>query len=170
MQHRSPFIYRLVFQSNAFTLVYTPYRHTQTLNHRHLWEIDCPLAIVGRPATGAECGANQYTCPAYGAKKCFIAAARAGDITTSVNKGKRARPMISLLFLDVYALNSRAVYQLREYLLQKGKYHLYGWPPVFLVCIQRLYLCWNNSRFTCLIKSKPVKQEVSRTVILPFTK
>ena len=31
-------------------------------------------------------GANQYTGPARGAKKCFIAAAAAGDITNAVNK------------------------------------------------------------------------------------
>ena len=47
-------------------------------------------------------GANQYTGPACGTKKCFIAAAAAGDITTTVNKGRRAGPMSSLLFLDVY--------------------------------------------------------------------
>ena len=50
-------------------------------------------------------GANQYTGPA---KKCFIAAAAAGDITTIVNKGRWAGPMSSLLLLDVYALNSQS--------------------------------------------------------------
>ena len=54
-------------------------------------------------------GANQYTGPAGGAKKCFIAAAAAGDITTTVNKGKRAGPMSSLLLLDVYALHALSV-------------------------------------------------------------
>ena len=49
-------------------------------------------------------GANQYTGPACGAKKCLIAAAAAGDITISVNKGRRAGPMSSLLLLDVYGL------------------------------------------------------------------
>ena len=47
-------------------------------------------------------GANQYTGPACGAKKCFIAAAAAGDITTRVNKGRQAGAMSSLLLLDVY--------------------------------------------------------------------
>ena len=47
-------------------------------------------------------GANQYTGPACGAKKCFIVAAAAGDITTTINKGRRAGPMSSLLLLDVY--------------------------------------------------------------------
>ena len=47
-------------------------------------------------------GANQYTGPA---KKCFIAAAAAGDITTIVNKGRWAGPMSSLLLLDVYGSN-----------------------------------------------------------------
>ena len=36
------------------------------------------MAVVDGPAAGAECGANQYTCPAYSAKKCFIGAAAAG--------------------------------------------------------------------------------------------
>ena len=38
------------------------------------------------------------------------------------------------------------------------------------VQIQLLWLCWVNNRFTCSVKSKPVKQEVSHTVILPLTK
>ena len=74
------------------------------LCHRHLREIDCSSAIVGGPAAGAESGANQYTGPACGAKKCFIVAAAAGDITTTINKGRRAGPMSSLLLLDVYEL------------------------------------------------------------------
>ena len=51
-------------------------------------------------------GANQYTGPSCGTKKCFIAAAAAGDITSTVNKGRRAGPMGSLLLLDVYGLES----------------------------------------------------------------
>ena len=47
-------------------------------------------------------GTNQYSGPACGAKKCFIEAGEAGDITTTVNKGRRAGPMSSLLLLDVY--------------------------------------------------------------------
>jgi len=34
--------------------------------------------------------------------------------------------------------------------------------------LQLLYLCLINNRFTCLAKSKPVKQEVSHTVIVPL--
>ena len=49
-------------------------------------------------------GANQYTGPACGAKKCFIAAAAAGNITTTVNKGRHAGPISSLLLLDVYVI------------------------------------------------------------------
>ena len=64
--------------------------------------LECSSAIVGGLATGAVSGANQYTGPAHGTKKCFIAAAAAGDITTTVNKGRRAGPMSSLLLLDVY--------------------------------------------------------------------
>ena len=44
---------------------------------------------------------------------------------------------------------------------------LYGWPPVYFVCIQLLCSCCINNSFTCLSKSKPVKQEVSGTVIIP---
>ena len=43
---------------------------------------------------------------------------------------------------------------------------LYGWPPACFVLIQLLYWCWISISFTCLVKSKPVKQEVSRTVTL----
>ena len=49
-------------------------------------------------------GANQYACPACGAKKCFIVLAAADDITTTVNKSRQAGPMSSLLLLDVYNL------------------------------------------------------------------
>ena len=53
--------------------------------------------------------ANQYTGlagPACGTKKCFIAAAAAGNITTTVNKGRQPRLMSSLLLLDVYGYNT----------------------------------------------------------------
>ena len=48
----------------------------------------------------------------------------------------------------------------------KSEVSLYGWPVNF-DWIHRLYLCWIGNSFPCLVKSKPVKQEVSRTVILP---
>ena len=38
---------------------------------------------------------------------------------------------------------------------------VHGWPPVYIACIQLLCLCWNSNSFTCSVKSKPVKQEVS---------
>ena len=47
---------------------------------------------------------------------------------------------------------------------------MYYCPPVALVCIQLLCLCWNSNRFTCLDKSKPVKQEVNCTVIHSLTR
>ena len=71
--------------------------------HRYLREIDCSLTVVGRPPLALNPGANQYTSPAYSAKKCFIVAAAAGNITTTVNKGRQSKPMSSLLLLDVYA-------------------------------------------------------------------
>ena len=55
------------------------------------------LAIAGRPATiqamAMNLGANQYTSPKFGAKACFMVA---GNITTSVNKGRWAGPMSGL--------------------------------------------------------------------------
>ena len=44
------------------------------------------------------------------------------------------------------------------------------WPPVGLVWIQPLCLCSINKIFTCSVKSTPVRQEVSHTVILALTK
>ena len=49
-----------------------------------------------------------------------------------------------------------------------GEVSLYGWSPVCFVCIQLICLCWMNNSFTCFVKSKPVKQKVSCTVILPL--
>ena len=76
-------------------------------NHRHLREIGCSLAIVGGPAAGAECGGKSTQLPLIWCKKCFIAAAAAGNITTTVNKGRPGRPMSSLLLLDVYGHNPK---------------------------------------------------------------
>ena len=55
-------------------------------------------------------------------------------------------------------------------LTSKGEVSLYDWPPVWLVTIQLLCLCLIHNTFTRLAKSEPVKQEVSRTLILPLTK
>ena len=56
--------------------------------------------MAGQPLA-LNAGANQYTDPTYSAKKCFIVAAAAGNITTTVNKGRQAGPMSSLLLLDL---------------------------------------------------------------------
>ena len=79
-------------------------------HHRHLREIDCSLAVVGRPA--AECGGKSIHLPTYSAKKCFIAAAPAGGITTIVNKGRQVRPMksTSLWCLSVPPLKWRQLF------------------------------------------------------------
>ena len=45
---------------------------------------------------------------------------------------------------------------------------LYGWPPVCFVWIQLLCFGWISNIFTCLVESKPVKQDVSLTVIFPL--
>ena len=47
---------------------------------------------------------------------------------------------------------------------------LYTWPYVLLVWNKLLCLCSMNNSFTCLVKSKPVKLQVSRTVIHSLTK
>ena len=39
--------------------------------------------------------------------------------------------------------------------------------PIYFAWIQLIFLCWINNSFTSLVKTKPVKQEVTRTVILP---
>ena len=66
--------------------------------HRHLREIDRSSSIVGGPnaawAMALNTGANQFTDPTFSAKACFIVA---GDLTTIVNKGKRAGPMSGLI-------------------------------------------------------------------------
>ena len=67
-------------------------------SHRHLREIDHSSAIVGGPAAAwavaLNLGANQYTGPTFSSKACYMVA---GKITTSVNKGRQAGPMSSLL-------------------------------------------------------------------------
>ena len=60
--------------------------------------------MAGRPLA-LNPGANQYTGPTCGTKKCFILAAKAGDITNTVNKGRKAGTMSSLLLLDVYGVS-----------------------------------------------------------------
>ena len=45
---------------------------------------------------------------------------------------------------------------------------LHSWSPVYFVWILLLSLWWMNNSFHCLAKIKPVKQEVSCTVILPL--
>ena len=73
------------------------------VKQRHLREkIDCSLAIVGGPAADTESRGKSIHWTACDAKKCFIAAAAAGDITTTVNKGRRVGPLSSLLLFDVY--------------------------------------------------------------------
>ena len=59
-----------------------------TCPHRHLREIDCSLAVVGGPAAGAECGGKSIHLPCIQRQIDFIAAAAAGNITTTVNKGR----------------------------------------------------------------------------------
>ena len=51
--------------------------------------------------------------------------------------------------------------------LTYGEGWLYSWPPVYFVWIRLICICLTSNSFTCLVKSKPVKQEVSRIVILP---
>ena len=62
-------------------------------NHRPLREIEFSLA--GHLVLNA--GANQNIDPAYSSKVCFMVATMAGNITATVNKDSRARPMSGLL-------------------------------------------------------------------------
>ena len=61
------------------------------------------MAVVGGPAAGPESGGKSIHWTACGANKCLIAAAAA----TTVNEGRWAGPMSSLLLLDVYASDYR---------------------------------------------------------------
>ena len=63
-------------------------------HHKHLRGIDRSSAIVAPWAMALNQGPDQYTGPVFSAKACFMVA---GDITTNVNKGRRARPMCGLL-------------------------------------------------------------------------
>ena len=94
-----------------------------TLEHRHLREIDCLSAIVGGPASAwamaLNPGANQYTGPAFSTKACFLVA---GDITTSVNKGRQAGDITTSvneqsIYLDVYARVQQFLLRLRLWLM-----------------------------------------------------
>ena len=69
-----------------------------------------------------------------------------------------------------YLTNQADICFCREHSLTSQKVSLFGWPAVWLVRIQLLCLCLINNILTCLAKFKPVKQEVSRTVILPLSK
>ena len=75
-------------------------------NHRHLREIYCSPAIVGRPAApwamALNPGANEYTGPSLSAKACCMVA---GDITTSVNKGQANERST---YLDVYGSKAQS--------------------------------------------------------------
>ena len=57
--------------------------------------MDRSLDIVGCGlGNGTESGGKSIHCPAFSAEACFMVA---GDIITSVNKGRRAGPMSGLL-------------------------------------------------------------------------
>ena len=63
-------------------------------------------------------------------------------------------PRICLPLLTVLAQNTP--------LLQNGNYHVYGWPPVWQAWSEHLCHIEIINIFTCLLKSEPVKQEVSQ--------
>ena len=70
----------------------------------------------------------------------------------------------------MHRCGERAAWAENTHFLSKGKYHWTAYLLLYFVLIQLLCLYGNNKRFTCLVKSKLVKQEVSRTVILPHIK
>ena len=63
----------------------------------HSWQASCLVPNLG---------AIQYTHPTKSTKVCFKVADAAGNITTTVNRRRRVRPMSSLLLLDVHEKNS----------------------------------------------------------------
>ena len=81
-----------------------------------------------------------------------------------------------LLFLLRFTRLSLATNRLelcQIWLKQKNSRLLYNekdhCTAVLIACIILLCLCWIKNRFTYLVESKPVKQEVSHTVILSLT-
>ena len=97
---------------------------------------------------------------------------RRSSISNYLISSDRYIRRISITDTSIIPFNSKAYvnYVLgREHSLTlQGEVSLYGWPPVWLLWIQLLCLCIIYNRFACLAKSKPVKQEVSCTVILPL--
>ena len=66
-----------------------------------------------------------------------------------------------------YWINNIGKFVKRNQGILKGEVSLYSWPPVWLVWNQ-LYDNWHFFVFICKTDlSKPVKQEVNGTVILP---
>ena len=72
-----------------------------------------------------------------------------------------------LAYLQKILLQELTIKRLNQRILTSGEVSLYVWPTINFVWIQLLCLCWINNNFTCLVNSKPVKQEVSCTEILP---
>ena len=52
-------------------------------------------------------------------------------------------------------------------MLNEQHIYLFGWIQTSQTWYQLLCLCWMNNIFTCLVESKPVKQEFNYAVILP---
>ena len=76
--------------STSWTMSRTwDHRFEVFIRHLHLREIDRSSLIPG---------ANQCIGQAFSAKACLMVA---GNITTSVNKGRRARPLIRCLWISV---------------------------------------------------------------------
>ena len=76
------------------------------------------------------------------------------------------RSAIFSLAINISNITTVCITSAREHCLTSwGEVSLHSWPPVWQVRIQLLCFCWIRS----LAESKPVKQEVSRTVILPLT-
>ena len=66
--------------------------------------------------------------------------------------------------------NGQIVYTRELSITSLGEVSLYGCPLVCFVWIQLLCLCGICNIFNCLVESKPIKQEVSCTVMLPLSK
>ena len=91
-------------------------------------------------------------------------AAVAGATSTNVNLKHFCIVIFQIVQIDSMLL-------LLKILIDIGRGHFTGLlTSVFLVWVELLCLCWINNTSASFVKSKPVKQEVSHTIILPLMK
>ena len=89
-----------------------------------------------------------------------------GQQISAAKHGLTFSAFLQLLFRDQYCKTLCLCLNQRTH-IHRGHITVPRWHPVYFVLIKLFGLCWISESFTSLVESKPVKQEVSRTVILP---